>query len=186
MRIHQKPTVKFTSNPPESEKLNSAWCEFLNRKPTSIHIISTSTWTCYSSFFWTWEIIAQAISDDREFCTVHQITSRRTISRVVCSSDHNSIHESRTQWSYECIASRRRKLQLTWKISKTLHFLRSKWTRVIAIYQTKIWKRYWTFRKWALFRSFFERFMNRKSVFMKLQTNDTFYDQWILSFECCE
>jgi hypothetical protein len=37
-----------------------------------------------------------------------------------------------------------------------------------------------------IFRSFFERFMNRRSVSMKLQTSDTSYDQWILSFKCCE
>jgi ABC-type Zn2+ transport system substrate-binding protein/surface adhesin len=42
MKTHQKLTVKLTSNSPESEKLDSAWCEFSNRKPTSIHIISTS------------------------------------------------------------------------------------------------------------------------------------------------
>ncbi len=42
MRIHQKFTVKFTSNSLESEKLNSVWCGFSNRKSTSIHIISTS------------------------------------------------------------------------------------------------------------------------------------------------
>ncbi len=43
MKTHQKLTVKLTSNSSESEKLNSIWCEFSNRKPTSTHIISTST-----------------------------------------------------------------------------------------------------------------------------------------------
>jgi hypothetical protein len=43
MRTHQKPTVKPTPNPPESEKLDPAWCGFSNQKPTPIHTISTSS-----------------------------------------------------------------------------------------------------------------------------------------------
>ncbi len=43
VRTRQKPTVKPTPNSPESEKPNSAWCGFSNRKPTLIHIIPTST-----------------------------------------------------------------------------------------------------------------------------------------------
>ncbi len=42
MRTHQKLTVKSTSNPPEPEKLNPAWCGFSNPKPTPTHTISTS------------------------------------------------------------------------------------------------------------------------------------------------
>jgi hypothetical protein len=45
MKIHQKPTVKLTSNRSPPEKLNPARCGFSNRKPTSTYTIPTSTFS---------------------------------------------------------------------------------------------------------------------------------------------
>ncbi len=95
MKIHQKPTVKSTSNHSSSKKSNSARCGFSNRKLTSTHIIPTRSFEWFRSVMWAKQMHTESTKRSQYFVfkmIMRRLDDERTERDFYSSEDFSLIY----------------------------------------------------------------------------------------------